>query len=157
MPRLALILASATLAGASAGALLATLSGLSPAWKHTLEMQTASASPHPLGAEARTNPQREPALDMAGLLGSVASQSDVASQQLQLFGIVTAPSARALIGATGKAPQWFSIGDTKNGVKLITVAPNAVRLDTQEGELVLRLGEPPHAGPASMPLAATRR
>lgn len=72
------------------------------------------------------------------------NQADVA---VQVFGLARSPvRTAALLGVGGAPAEWFSVGETRNGVTLRSVSSSGATVATLMGERELMLGLPSSGG-----------
>ncbi len=72
--------------------------------------------------------------------GPTDSQADVA---VQVFGLARSPvRTAALLGVGGAPAEWFSVGETRNGVTLRSVSGSGATIATLMGEREILLGGP---------------
>lgn len=110
--------------------------------------------------EALQTPQRSgwARVDGAGLAANpvfamTTGPNAVAEPTITVQGLARTPGgASALLAINGKAPDWLTVGDTRDGVTLDEVRSGGVLVDTVTGQREIALGQKTGPAPqAAMP------
>ena len=137
---------AASLAGLVAGGALWALSGghaqgeaIDALDARMSQISTGSRSPPQRPSDALAQILAKPLFATPAPLGE--GQADVA---VQVFGLVRTPvRTGALLSVGGATAEWFSVGETRNGVTLKAVSGSSAVIATPIGEREVILGASP--------------